>query len=352
MVNKKLLGTLVIALVLLFGCKDEENKANDPNPTKPVSGDDVGTIIEEDPIYVAPLTGEIVEEEITQRPIAVTINNHPLARPHAGISSADIVYELLVEGEYTRFLAIYQSQLPEQIGPIRSARDYLIQLAKGLDSFYLAHGYSPSALELLNSGTIDHANGMRYDGVYFLRSSSRKAPHNSYISAENVRAVAGKVGIDLTLHKKTEMTFYDSIESVKIGNSASKIQMNYFSSNASSNSTYTYDEKSQTYLKAYGTQAMLDELTNSQVAVSNVLFFEAPHRVADGEGRRIITLSDGGNAYVFQAGVMREVAWKNKNGVLVAVEEDGSEVKLIPGKTWVHLVPTSPGLTKSVLYSE
>ena len=345
--NKKLLGALVIALVLLFGCKDKENDI-----TEPVPGNDVDSVIDLEPKYVAPLTGEKMEEEVTQRPIAVTINNHPLARPQAGISSADIVYELLVEGDATRFLAIYQSQLPEQVGPIRSARDYLIELAKGLDSFYLAHGYSPSALELLNSGTIDHANGMRYDGIYFKRSSNRKAPHNSYISAENIKAVAEKVGINLTLHKKSELTFYDSIENVKIGNSASKIQMNYFNSNSSSNSTYTYEEKSQTYLKAYGTQAMLDELTNSQVAVSNVLFFEAPHRVADSEGRRVITLSEGGNAYVFQAGVMREVAWKNKNGVLVAVEEDGSEVKLIPGKTWVHLVPTSPGLTKSVLYSE
>ena len=347
--NKKLLGTLVVALVLLFGCKDEENG------NQPVELNEEETNIGEEPAelkFIAPLTGEEVDDEVLQRPIAVTINNHPLARPQAGISSADIVYELLVEGQATRFLAIYQSQLPEQVGPIRSARDYLIQLAKGFDGFYLAHGYSPSALELLNSGTVDHANGMKYDGIYFKRSSDRKAPHNSYISAENIQAVAEKVGIDLTLHKKTEMTFYDSIENVKIGKSASEIQMNYFGSNSSSNSTYTYDEKAQKYLKAYGTQAMLDELTNMQVAVSNVLFFEAPHRVVDSEGRRVITLSEGGNAYVFQAGVMREATWKNKNGVLVAIEEDGSEVKLIPGKTWVHLVPTSPGLTKSVLYSE
>ena len=126
--NKKLLGTLVVALVLLFGCKDKDNSNIEPNE---LNEEETNIVEEPDKIkYVAPLTGEKVEEEVSQRPIAVTINNHPLARPQAGISSADIVYELLVEGDATRFLAIYQSQLPEQVGPIRSARDYLIQLAK------------------------------------------------------------------------------------------------------------------------------------------------------------------------------------------------------------------------------
>ncbi len=37
---------------------------------------------------------------------------------------------------------------------------------------------------------------------------------------------------------------------------------------------------------------------------------------------------------------------------LIAVEEDGSEVKLVPGKTWIHFVPTSPGIATIVTYSE
>ena len=75
-----------------------------------------------------------------------------------------------------------------------------------------------------------------------------------------------------------------------------------------------------------------------------------PHRVIDSEGRRDITITGGGNAYIFQEGTMREVEWKNTDGLLVAIEEDGSEVKLVPGKTWVHFVPTSPGLASSVTY--
>ena len=61
------------------------------------------------------------------------------------------MYEFVAEGNVTRLLALFQSELPEQIGPIRSARDYFIHMAKGLDAFYVAHGYSPDALALIQS---------------------------------------------------------------------------------------------------------------------------------------------------------------------------------------------------------
>ena len=351
--KKRFFVAMLVLLCLLAGCKEEKTSEeiveNEPAQSEVISS------VEEDPkklLFQAPLTGLGSEHEINTRIIAVQINNHPLARPQAGISFADVVYEMLVEGDATRFLALYQSVVPENIGPVRSARDYFVNLAKELDAFYVAHGYSPGALAILNSGSVKHVNGMQYDGTYFKRSSNRKAPHNSYITGENLLTVAEKLGVDLKQPQKTALSFYDSIEDVKVGNRAKMIQMNYYSSNSSSNSTYTYDEDTQTYLKAYGNKPLTDELTNEQIAVSNVLFMEAPHKTIDSEGRREITLSQSGKAYVFQAGIMREVNWVNKNGLLLAIENDGSAVQLVPGKTWVHIVPTSPGLEKSVLYSE
>lgn len=79
------------------------------------------------------------------------INNHPKARPQTGLTEADIVYEVLAEGEVTRFLAIFQSSNPKLIGPVRSSRDYYIELAKGYNSLYIAHGYSPEAKNYLQT---------------------------------------------------------------------------------------------------------------------------------------------------------------------------------------------------------
>ncbi|WP_249685590.1 DUF3048 domain-containing protein, partial [Bacillus velezensis] len=85
------------------------------------------------------------------------------------------IYELLAEGNVTRFLAIYQSELPENIGPVRSARFYFIDMAKGFPALYVAHGYSPEAKTMLDHRIVDHINGMAYDCILFSRSRDRLA---------------------------------------------------------------------------------------------------------------------------------------------------------------------------------
>ena len=54
--------------------------------------------------------------------IAVKIDNHPDARPQSGLQEADAVYELIVEGGLTRFIAMFLQTDSEYIGPIRSMR--------------------------------------------------------------------------------------------------------------------------------------------------------------------------------------------------------------------------------------
>ncbi|MDR2458086.1 MAG: DUF3048 domain-containing protein, partial [Clostridiales Family XIII bacterium] len=64
----------------------------------------------------------VKERKISYRPISVKVENSPEARPQAGFNSADIIYETMVEGGETRFNMIFQSNFPERIGPVRSAR--------------------------------------------------------------------------------------------------------------------------------------------------------------------------------------------------------------------------------------
>ena len=71
--------------------------------------------------------------------------------------------------------------------------------AKGLDAFYVAHGYSPDAKQMLQNRFVDNINGMQYDGTLFKRSKERKAPHNSYISKDNVLAAMEKTNSSMEL---------------------------------------------------------------------------------------------------------------------------------------------------------
>lgn len=348
MVKKRMLFIMCSAL-LLGACSKDEGEPVTPSSAESEEVEEEVVVVELP--YTMPFTGEKVAEEPLLRPILVTINNHPDARPQSGIAYADVVYEMLAEGDVTRLLALYQSQIPTNIGPIRSARSYFIDIAKGLDAFYIAHGYSPEAKTMLTNGTVDNINGMNYDGTLFQRSSERRAPHNSYMSGENVTAAAEKVGASLLYKKKVLFSFYEEQDSVKIGITANEVKMNY-NNVGSFNSVYTYDSQTQTYTRTSANTLTTDELTGEPVKLSNVLFFEMKHHIIDNEGRRDIDITSGGKAYVAQQGVLREVMWENRDGLLVAVENDGSEVLLVPGQTWIHFVPTSPGLATSVTYSE
>lgn len=345
MVKKRVLFVMCSALLLAACNKDR------PEEVKPVSAEpeEVEEAVEELP-YTTPFTGEKIAEESQLRPILVTINNHPEARPQSGIAYADVVYEMLAEGDVTRFLALYQSEIPANIGPIRSARSYFVDIAKGLDAFYIAHGYSPEAKSMLTSGVTDNINGMNYDGTLFQRSSERRAPHNSYMPGENVTAAAEKVGASLLYQKKVLYSFYEEQDNVKIGTKANEVAISY--SNNAFNSTYTYNAEKSFYTRASAGEQTVDDLTGEPVQLSNVLFFEMSHRIVDNEGRRDIDITSGGTAYVAQQGMLREVKWENRDGLLVAIENDGSDVLLVPGQTWIHFVPTSPGIATSVSYSE
>jgi len=350
---KKGLYYLLATTFILTACGNEKQPNDQSEPELEGNVEEEVTEVVEEVVlpYVTPFTGERVASEITTRPIIVTINNHPQARPQSGLGSADVIYEMLAEGDVTRFLALYQSELPENIGPVRSARDYFIEIASGLDAFYIAHGYSPEAQMMLMNGVVDHINGMQYDGILFKRSSDRKAPHNSYITGENVKMGADKVGASLLYQKKVSYTYYDEEENVNIGLQVNTIEVDY-SSNNQFNSTYTYNPVNKTFTRQSGNIETIDALTNEPIALSNILVFEMDHTIIDNEGRREINITKGGKAYVFQQGMMREVQWENRDGVLKAIEANGSEVKLVPGQTWVHFVPSYPGIDSFVTYTE
>ncbi|TQR17685.1 DUF3048 domain-containing protein [Psychrobacillus vulpis] len=337
-----------ISLLVLTACSNkgegqEETKEPIEEPVNPEN-----ELVEEkiELPYIAPFTGVGSEEEIKQRPIIVTMNNHPLARPQSGIGQADIVYEMVAEGNVTRFLALYQSEIPETIGPVRSARDYFVNLAKGLDAFYIAHGYSPDAQKMLNARVVDNINGMQYDGILFKRSKDRKAPHNSYISKENIFAGAEKVGASMEMNKIPSLSFYDSIEGAKIGNPASSVSIRY-GSGASFENQYTYIPEEGLYERKSAGVLTTDKETEEPVKISNVIFMEIPHKIIDNAGRQDLTLTGSGKAYLFQAGVMRVIDWENVDGVLIPME-NGVPAKLVKGKSWVSFVPTNPGLESMV----
>jgi Protein of unknown function (DUF3048) N-terminal domain/Protein of unknown function (DUF3048) C-terminal domain len=339
---KKPLIILLSALTLAACSPDKEAGKKPAKEAAPVANEDVENVMK----FQTPLTGEEMKEESTDRAVAVMVNNHPKARPQSGLSKADIVYELLAEGDVTRFLAIFQSRKPDMIGPVRSARDYYIDLAKGYDSLYIAHGYSPDAKAMLESGEIDHLNGIRYDGTLFKRAEFRKAPHNSYISFENIKKGAKENGF--SMEEPPEPLQFASKDASAAGEDAKSVMISYFN-NPLFDVVYEYDEDEGKYVRYSNGEQTVDYETEDGALIENILIAEAPHKIIDDAGRRHIDLESGGNAYLLQDGKLREVKWENKNGRILPYE-DGKQVPLRKGATWINIIPNSPGLSGSVSY--
>lgn len=280
-----------------------------------------------------PLTG-IQSSDNAHRAVAVVISNHPSARPQTALEKADIVYEILTEGGITRFLAIYQSEYPDKAGPVRSARDYLVELSKGYDALFLAHGYSPEAQEMLLSGEVDQVNGIQHDGDVFKRDPSRKAPHNSYVDMKEAFHVAEEKGYSLN-DAPSRLAFLSKKDAASLTGDPAEAFFIRPSSNDLFESRYEYD--GDQYRRT---------IDGAEIKADNVFVIEADHRVVDAKGRLDIDLTSGGDAFLFQEGVMNLVKWRNQDGRIVPNTESGPA--FVTGKTWIHVVPASRGLNKAV----
>ena len=283
---------------------------------------------------INPLTGIVSADRSSHRAIAVVISNHPSARPQTAIDEADVVYEVLTEGGITRFLALYQSEYPVKIGPVRSARDYFIKLAEGYNALFLAHGYSPEAQEILLSGEIDQLNGIQHEGDIFKRDSSRKAPHNSYVDVEEALDVAEQKGYRMD-NAPSRLSFLSEKEKMSLNGEPAALLSIRPSSNDLFESSYEYDGTS--YHRSIG---------GADVQVDNIFVIEADHRVVDAKGRMDIDLKSGGDAFLIQDGVLNLVKWRNQDGRIVPYTESGAA--FVQGKTWIHIVPAARGLNKAV----
>lgn len=129
------------------------------------------------------------EGDLLAYPFAVVVDNIAEARPQSGLEGAKVVVEALAEGGITRYLAIFTRDPGTPIGPVRSARIYFNRLVHLWD-LPMAHvGGNRDALEDWNRYPAYDIDDIRRGAGAFYRIKERKAPHNTYTTAERVQKV-------------------------------------------------------------------------------------------------------------------------------------------------------------------
>lgn len=271
--------------------------------------------------------------------VGVMIDNHPDALPESGVSKAKIVYEAPVEGGLTRYLAIFDSkQAVAEVGPVRSARAYFLDwLQEYGNGLYMHSGGSPEALSLIKSRKIFDANEFFW-GEYYWRSQDRSAPHNLYTDSDNWGKIISKYGSTSTLFTTDQAWKYARLLGQTIANTSS-LKINF---NPNYAVTWTYDVQNLNYMRSVNSSKETDK-DGSEVRARNILVQITSIKNIDGddEGRQEITTIGNGDAIILKKGGVIYGTWKkiSLTGRTRFYDQDGKEVMLAPGNTWVEVVP-------------
>lgn len=311
---------------------DESDKDNeDPVIDSYSDTDEISSVKR---LYYSPFTGKIVNENYLRKALLVIVENSPAARPQSGLADASIVYEVMVEGGITRFLALYWDMIPEKIGPVRSARPYMIEIAREYNALLLHAGGSPQAYVMLAENKVEYIDQI-YNGQYYWRSNDRKAPHNLYTGSIRIQRY-----LDRILGQEYESRFkFQQVSFIKADDKkADYIKLPLW---GGTTVIYKYNNLENQYYRYYGfmeTPHLLDN--NRQITANNIIIQFTRTRQIDDVGRLEIELEGRGKALLFRDGIIIEGYWEKEGDSLTRFYNNSGQAMLLnPGQTWVTIIP-------------
>ena len=358
-INKYLLVLLVFSLMMMFcGCKKEESvKEPEVQQEEEQEQQEIveEEIIEEPVEEIIPenqnlLTGlpTLTEEGIGKRPVAVMVNNVQRALPQYGIEAADLIFEVLVEGNQTRFMALYgdYTQVPE-ICSVRSCRKYFPILAQGFDAVYVHWGMCNTILSEVNAMGITRYDGVANTGGLYGRDQGRlnsgyPLEHTSMFDGTGLPAAMKKreERTDLLDNKKEAAFLFNGLEEqIKPeGKECKEVEIEFGAVTAN----LVYDAESNTYLKEFNGNAQVDGKTKNQLSFTNVFVLETNIGIDPVNGvHKKFDWTGGGNSkgYYVSNGAVQEIKWskESQTDYLKFYTLDGEELSINRGKSYIAI---------------
>ncbi|HEY8892098.1 MAG TPA: DUF3048 domain-containing protein [Clostridium sp.] len=286
--------------------------------------------------YFSSYTGEEVTKEVLDN-IAVfaIVENSVDARPQSGLNAADIVYETMAEGGIPRFIALFQKNDVQKIGPIRSARSYFLDISKEYNLPFAHCGGSQEALDMISDEKLMSMNEMTKASTYW-RDSIRKAPHNLYTSTQKLSALVKtkKFTYTPTLKLKFDKSYWDNVKLSLASNVLLKINKLY-------NTSYTF--KNGLYLKSMDGKPSNNKEDNLPLAFKNIVV-QITSIKTQTDGKHLdIELVGSGNGYVISNGKFVKMHWfkETTTSQTILTDDKGNDLPLNPGKTWWNIADKS-----------
>ena len=332
--KKTVLCITLILIMLLSGCIPHieiPSPTPSPSPTP-----------ECDPYYAMLHTDT--------RPIAVMIDNDDdNARPQIGLEDAYLVYEIVVEGGATRYMALFKEHNAENIGPVRSSRHYFLDYAMENDAIYTHAGWSPRAMNDISSLGINNINGINgADGKNFWRDYTYdKTWHTLYTSLPKLWEYGTETKkYESTTDKRVFEYNLMETEPSETAESGLKLTIPYAGFYTVG---FEYDSESKVYKRFYNGKDYLSQ-TGEVLTAKNIVVYTLDNynlNDGDGKGRQDLVNIGEGEGYYLTNGKATKIKWStdSRENPTKYTLEDGSELLLNPGNTYVQIVPTHRGYT-------
>ncbi|MEG3615993.1 DUF3048 domain-containing protein [Isoptericola haloaureus] len=345
---------LVVALLALGGCSDQPpleaptvTVAPDVSrakiaPPSPPAPEPTPSPTPEVPRW--PLTGQRTDKVPKRPAVAVKIENSPAARPHTGLHRADVVWEQVVEGGITRFVAVYHSDYPDEVGPIRSVRPMDPATVAPMRGLLAASGGIGSYLRNVERrGTQLVINDDGDPG--FWRWSGRYAPHNVY---GNVRTFARQADRRRAEPPPAQFRYAPGAKKATARSEGKRARTADVRLSAAQRTTWTWNRGDGAYRRSdNGTPSIS---SGQRVTARNVVLLRMQVSLTsqrDASGARVpkTELVGSGTGRVLSGGRSVAVEWSKKGPrkPLRLTRPNGDPVRLAPGTTWVELVPRGDG---------
>ena len=289
---------------------------------------------------------KIIDLNSTTRPVGVMIDNVKTALPQAGLSSSYLVYEIIVEGGFTRLFALYKDVDTQMIGPVRSLRHYFIDYALENDAVIAHYGWSPKAETDIKKLGVKNLNGLTNPGnMYYRNSEMTKAPHNAFTSMDNIRKQIDKLNYD----KKVSDTLLNySVDEIDLSKEEDSIIANNISIKYSNYQTtsYEYDVDKKVYKRYTNGKAQIDRNNNEQISAKNIIVYNVknyPLADVEDKDRQELENIGSGDGYFITDGYAIPITYEKSSRSSKTKYKylNGEEIKVNDGITYIQIQPTN-----------
>lgn len=338
-------GALAVVASFLAGCGDDGSSTRSraasstaasslPVPTR--SRDEDGSPI-------APLTGLPGNAaSLDRRALLFKVDNEPGSDPQAGLEHADLVYEEMIEGNDTRYVAVFHSRDADVVGPIRSARPFDAVLAEAFGEPVLV--FSGAAADILAgiraSGVATRVDDAEDAG--FRKDPDRTGYHNVMSSTAAIRDSLSEPG------QPPRRQWDFSTAPLADGTPAESVVVDFARAKQVS---WRYDAASSKYGRQ-GRAGVLRTESGSPMAFTNLVVTEVQPVAtgaidAAGNPTQDWDVLGSGRVWVARGGRLVEGRWSRSNASdrFSIVDDDGAPIALAPGTTWWSLMPAGGSVT-------